>query len=399
MGFHKARLDRLHDALAGHVERGGVPGLVGLVAVGDEVHVEAIGKRSVGGGPVGRDTLFRIASMTKPVTAVATMILLEECRLRLDDPVDELLPELANRRVLRAVDGPLDDTVPAERPITVRDLLTFRMGTGILMVPPGSYPIQRAMDALDLGQGLPQPSVVPEPEEWLRRFSTLPLMYQPGERWVYNTGSDLLGVLIARACGRPFEVFLRERVFEPLGMKDTAFSVPADQLDRFATAYWNDPATGELAVFDEAAGGQWATPPAFPAGAAGLVSTVDDFLAFSRMLLGGGRFAGERIISRAAVELLSSDQLTADQKARSSLDPGFFDTNGWGFGVAVVTRRTGLGHPVGQYGWNGGLGTSWGVDPAGGVIGVLLTQRLFSSPVLPLVHQDFWTSAYQALDQ
>ncbi|MFE0460617.1 serine hydrolase domain-containing protein [Kitasatospora sp. NPDC058965] len=398
MGFSRRGLDRLHDALAEHVEHGGVPGLVALVAQGDQVHVEALGKRTVGGGPVGRDTLFRVASMTKPVTAVAALVLLEECRLRLDDPLDDWLPELADRRVLRRVDGPLDDTVPAHRPLTVRDLLTYRMGTGILMVPPGSYPIQRAMEALDLGQGEPQPALPPAPEEWLRRFATLPLMYQPGERWIYNTGSDVLAVLIARVAGRPFEAFLRERIFEPLGMRDTGFAVPADQLDRFTTAYAADPATGELTVWDEAAGGQWSAPPAFPSGSAGLVSTADDFLAFGRMLLGGGRApGGERILSPGAVALLSADQLTAEQKARSALDPGFFDTRSWGFGVAMVTRATDLGHPLGQYGWNGGLGTSWAVDPAGGVTGLLLTQRLFASPGLPAVHQDFWTSAYRAL--
>ncbi|MCX4745210.1 beta-lactamase family protein [Kitasatospora sp. NBC_01287] len=396
-GFVKSRLERLRTTLTGHVEQGGVPGLVALVARGDEVHVEALGVRSVGGGPVTRDTLFRVASMTKPVTAVAAMILLEECRLRLDDPVDELLPELADRQVLRHLDGPLDDTVPARRSITVRDLLTFRLGTGIVAGPPGGYPIQRAMAALELGQGLPSPALVPAPDEWLRRLGTLPLMYQPGERWAYHTGSDVLGVLIARAVGRPFEEFLRERLFAPLGMTSTAFSVTPDRLDRFATAYRGDPATGTLAVQDEAAGGGWSAPPAFASGGAGLVSTVDDFHAFSRMLLDGGRYDGERILSRASVELLTTDQLTPEQKATSGLGPGFFDAQGWGFGVSVATRRTELGHPVGQFGWNGGFGTSWAVDPADRVIGVLLTQRLFTSAEAPPVVQDFWTSTYQAL--
>jgi CubicO group peptidase (beta-lactamase class C family) len=397
-GFVKARLDQLHAALARHVEPDAVPGLVALVAREDEVHVEAIGDRTVGGAPVTRDTVFRVASMTKAVTAVATLMLVEECRLRLDDPVDELLPELANRRVLRRVDGPLDDTVPAHRPITVRDLLTFTMGTGLLMAPPDSYPIQQAMTVLDLGQGVPQPATMPEPDEWLPRLGTLPLMYQPGERWLYNTGADVLGVLVARASGRPFERFLRERLFEPLGMGSTGFSVAPEQLSRFTSCYWTDPATGTRAVYDEAAGGQWAAPPAFPSGAAGLVSTVDDFLAFSRMLLDGGRFDGERILSRASVALLSSDRLTPEQKALSdNLSPGFFNAHGWGFGVSVVTRQTELGHPVHQYGWNGGLGSSWAIDPVDRVIGVILTSRAFTSPAAPPVVQDFWTSAYQAL--
>ncbi|GAB2721080.1 serine hydrolase domain-containing protein [Kitasatospora kifunensis] len=396
-GFVKARLDQMHAALAQHVGPDAVPGLVALVARDDEVHVEAIGDRAVDGAPVARDTVFRVASMTKAVTAVAALMLVEECRLRLDDPVDELLPELANRRVLRRVDGPLDDTVPAHRPITVRDLLTFTMGTGLLLVPPDSYPILQAMTVLDLGQGTPRPGIPPEPDEWLPRLGTLPLMHQPGERWLYNTGSDVLGVLVARASGQPFEQFLRERLFEPLGMGSTGFSVAPDRLARFTTCYWTDPTTGERVVYDEAAGGEWATPPAFPSGAAGLVSTVDDFLAFSRMLLDGGRLDGERILSRASVALLSSDQLTPEQKAASGLSPDFFATHGWGYGVRVVTRQTEIGHPVHQYGWNGGLGSSWAIDPVDRVIGIILTSRAFTSPTAPPVVQDFWTSAYQAL--
>ncbi len=263
----KTRLARLRDVMSGYVERGKVPGVVALVSRHGEVHVEAIGAKSAGGGdPVRRDTIFRIASMTKPITAAAAMILVEECRLRLDDPVDRLLPELADRRVLRRLDGPLDDTEPARRPITLRDLLTFRMGFGILMAPPGSYPIQRAASELDLGQGMPQPQTPPAPDEWIRRFGTLPLMHQPGEKWVYNTGSDVLGVLIARASGQPFERFLRERLFEPLGMRDTAFSVPPASLDRFATSYWTNPRTGAAEVYDHARRRPMEPPARLPIG-------------------------------------------------------------------------------------------------------------------------------------
>ena len=237
-GLSKARLGRMHDVMAGYVERGEVPGIVTLVSRRGEVHVDAIGMQAIGGNdPMRRDTIFRIASMTKPITAVAAMILVEECKLRLDEPVDRLLPELADRKVLKRLDGPLDDTVPANRPITVRDLLTFRMGFGMIMAPPGTYPIQRAATEHGIGMGPPKPQEQPAPDEWLRRLGTLPLMHQPGEKWMYNTASDVLGVLIARASGQPLETFFRERIFEPLGMKDTGFSVPAAQLDRFATSY------------------------------------------------------------------------------------------------------------------------------------------------------------------
>src|SRR5438093_269720 len=256
-GLSAARLARMHDVMAGYVERGEVPGIVTAVSRRGDAHVDAIGTKAVGGGaPVARDTIFRIASMTKPIIAVATLILVEECVLRLDEPVDRLLPELAGRRVLRALDAALDDTAPAQRPITVRDLLTFRMGFGIVMAPPGTYPIQKAMSELLLGQGPPSPSTPPAPDEWIRRLGTLPLMHQPGERWMYNTGSDVLGVLIARASGEALETFLRERLFEPLGMKDTGFSVPATKLDRLATSYGTDFETGALELYDGAEGGQ-----------------------------------------------------------------------------------------------------------------------------------------------
>ena len=402
-GFSKARLDRMREVMAGHVERG-VPGLVTLVSRRGETHVEAVGTKAAGGpgaagnGPMRRDTIFRIASMSKPITAAATMILVEECKLRLDDPVDRLLPELANRKVLRRLDGPLEDTVPARRPITVRDLLTFRLGLGMIMAPPDSMPIQKALGERDLGQGPPAPDTTAAPDEWMRRLGTLPLMHQPGEQWMYHTGSDVLGVLITRVVGRPLETFLRERLFEPIGMKDTGFSVPAAKLDRLATSYLSDPTTGGATLYDAAEGGQWSRPPAFPSGGGGLVSTVDDYLAFAQMLLGGGRHGSERILSRLSVEVMTTDQLSPQQKAVSGLGAGFFDSHGWGFGVAVVTRRDGVATVPGQYGWDGGLGTSWRSDPKEEMVGILMTQRAWESPTPPPVTVDFWTSAYQAID-
>jgi len=398
-GLSEARLGRMHDVMTGYVERGEVPGIVTLVSRRGEVHVDAIGMKAVGGAdPMRRDTIFRIASMSKPIAAAAAMILVEECKLRLDDSVDRLLPELANRKVLKRLDRPLDDTVPATRPITVRDLLTFRMGCGMLMAPPGTYPIQNAISELQLFQGPPQPQTPPGPDEWMRRFGTLPLMHQPGERWMYHTGSDVLGVLIARAADQPFEMFLRERLFEPLGMKDTGFSVPAAQLDRLATSYWTNPATKALEVLDAAEGGQWSRPPAFPSGGGGLVSTVDDYLAFGQMMLNRGTHGSVRILSRSSVETMTTDQLTREQKAQSGLLPGYFDSHGWGFGVAMVTRREDLAGSIGRFGWDGGLGTSWASDPQEELVGILLTQRAWTSPNPPDVCRDFWTLAYQAID-
>jgi CubicO group peptidase (beta-lactamase class C family) len=396
-GLSKARLDRMHNIMAGYVERGEVPGLVTLVSRRSEVHVDAIGMKAVGDSdPMRRDTIFRISSMTKPITAAATMILVEECKLRLDDPVDRWLPELARRKVLKRLDGPLDDTVPAKRPLTVRDLLTFRMGFGQMMALPDAYPILQAANEQQIGMGPPSPSAMPAPDEWMRRLGQLPLMHQPGERWMYNTGSDVLGVLIARASGQPLETFLRERIFEPLHMKDTSFSVPKASLERLATSYWTDPQSGKLTVYDEAKGGQWSRPPAFPSGAGGLVSTVDDYLAFGQMMLNQGKYDNERILSRLSVELMTTDQLTTEQKAVSDLVPGFFDSHGWGFGVSVVTRRDDVAAVPGRYGWDGGLGTSWYSDPREDMVIILMTQSAWASPSPPNVY--FWTLAYQAID-
>ena len=398
-GLSRARLGHMHDVMAGYVERCEVPGIATLVCRRDEVHFDAIGTKMVGGrDPVRRDTIFRIASMTKPITAAATMILVEECKLRLDEPVDRLLPELADRMVLKRLDAPLEETVPAERPVTVRDLLTFRMGFGVVMAPPGTYPIQRAVSELLLFQGPPQPQAPPAPDEWLGRLGTLPLMHQPGAKWMYHTGSDVLGVLIARASGQPFKTFLRERLFEPLLMKDTGFSVPAAHLDRMATSYWTNPATGAFELYDPAEAGQWSRPPAFPSGGGGLVSTVDDYLAFGRMMLNRGKYGNERILSKASVETMTTDQLTPEQKAVSGLVAGYFDSHGWGFGVSVVTRREDLAGSVGRFGWDGGLGTSWYSDPREDMVGILMTQRAWTSPNPPDVRSDFWTSAYQAID-
>src|SRR5215831_12049605 len=206
--------------MAGHVDRDDVGGVAWLVACGDDVEIGVAGTLTRGQDePVRRDSIFRISSMTKPVVAVGALLLLEECKLRLDDPVDDVLPELAERRVLVDPRGPIDgETVPANRPITVRDVLTFRLGLGMDFEAPWPQPLVDAMNGLGLESGPPEPQVPPAPDEWMRRLSTLPLLYQPGEHWLYHTGSDVLGVLVARAAGQPLDVFLRERVLEPLGM-------------------------------------------------------------------------------------------------------------------------------------------------------------------------------------
>jgi CubicO group peptidase (beta-lactamase class C family) len=382
-GLSRTRLGRMHDVLAGYVERGELPGLVTLISRRGEVHVDAIGMKAAGGrDPMRRDTLFRIASMTKPITAAATMILVEECKLRLDEPVDRLLPELANRQVLKRLDGPLDETVPAKRPITLRDLLAFRMGFGQMIASPDAYPILKAAGELQIGMGPPDPSATPAPDEWMRRLGTLPLMHQPGEAWMYNTGSDVLGVLIARAAGQPLETFLRERIFEPLGMRDTGFHT-AD-VDRLATAYQQ---TAEGLVVWDPPNGQWSRPATFPDGAAGLVSTADDLLAFARMLLRGG----DPVLTADQVREMSHDQLSAEQR---EFGAAFLGGRGWGLGTSVVLD----GPWAGAIGWDGGLGTSFLVHPARDLAVIVLTQRLFETAQAPAVHTDLQAAALAAAE-
>jgi CubicO group peptidase (beta-lactamase class C family) len=393
-GLSKPRLAGMHDVMAGHVEAGDMPGLVTLVSRGGETHVDTIGKIAIDGAPMARDTIFRITSMTKPVTAVAAMILVEECKLRLDDPVDRWLPELADRKVLRAIDAPIDDTVPAKRAVTLRDLLTFRPGYGMIPVFPDRYPIQKAIAEAGFAPGPVFPSF--PPDELMRRYGSLPLIYQPGERWLYNAGTEILSVLIARVAGTTLGDFFRERIFAPLGMKDTAFSVPQAKRNRFATSYARDHATQKLTVFDDPITGNFSNPPVFENGSAGLVSTADDFHAFAQMMLNGGRLGSERILSRPSVELMTTDQITLEQKLGSEIF--FGDERGWGMGVSVFTRRDDLSHVPGRFGWDGGYGTSWYSDPNENLTGILLTQRMMDSPQPPRVMVDFWTSAYQAID-
>ena len=385
--------DRLHDVMQAHVARGDLPGLVTLVSKKGDLAVDAIGTLRVGGtAPMQRDTIFRISSMTKPMVAAVAMMLIEDGTFALDTPVDRFLPELANRRVLKRLDGPLDDTVPGARAITVDDLLTFRLGFGIVWGPPDALPIQRAANALHLGAfGPPKPQAPPAPDEWMRRFATLPLMKQPGEYWMYNTSSEVLGVLLARASGRSLEALLEERLFGPLGMNDTAFVVPAAKMKRFATSYMANPSTGALDLYDEAEGGQWSRPPAFPSAGGGLVSTVDDCFAFARTMKAGGVLGNVRLLSPASVSAMTTEQIATEQKAASrfSLDPKFWDTFGWGLGVGIVAHPK-AGGPSGL-GWDGGLGTAMWWDPREDRIAILMSQRSIYPAMSPL-YRDFWST-------
>ena len=400
-GFSSKRLGRVRDVLARHLDAGYVPGAVGVVARRGEVYIEAMGNLAFKGEgsqtPMAADTICRVGSMSKPVVAACAMTLVEDCTLRLDDPVDEFLPELADMTVLADPNGPLEETVPANRAITLRDLLTFTLGTGIVVAEPGTVPIADPLNAL-LEPGMP-------PDEWIRQLGALPLVHHPGERWMYHTAANVTGVLIARATGMSFGDALRERVCEPLGMKDTGFSVAAENISRLATAYQRDDATGEI-VIEDGPDGYWSRPQPFEDGGGGIVSTADDYLAFALALLAGGTRDGQRVLSRPSVALMTSDHLTPAQKAVSGFTPGYFDDIGWGLGMSVRTRRAHLGPwptscpplaSAGSYGWTGIYGTGWFNDPAEDMTTILMTQRAPAPPGLPILF-DFWTAAYQAID-
>ena len=362
----------IDEIVADAVQQGQAPGIVAGVARGDDLHVATAGVMSIGGAPMRRDTLFRISSVTKPMTAAVVLALIEEGLLELDGPVDPILPELAARRVLRRPDGPLDDTVPAERSITVRDLLTFTWGFGMhgsMLAASEPWPIVTATNDRDLhALGPPAPAGLPDPDTWLARLGELPLMAQPGERWLYQTGSQVLGVLCARVTGRSFEDVMRERLLAPLGMDDTGFHAPGSR--RLATAYGRQ--GGELVVMDEPAG-QWSRPPVFHDGGAGLISSLDDVLAFGRML----RRGGARVLTAATVVEMTRNQLSPRQMREKWPGYDFLDGRGWGYGLSVLDD--------GRYSWDGGLGTAWSNVPELDLTVVVMTQRAWDETGPPAV--------------
>lgn len=380
------RMENARDVLEASVASGYAAGMVGLAGQGEAAEVFAVGRQSLDGPPVRRDTIYRIASMTKPITAVAAMMLVDEGKLTLHEPIDRLMPELADRRVLRNIHAQIDDTVPAERPITLEDVLTFRLGLGIVFGSPEDYPILGAIAALKLaGFDMPDPTLPYDFDEWTRRLSTIPLMAQPGVEWLYTVGSNVLGVLVARTSGQSLPDFLQERIFSPLDMKDTGFFVPPDKIGQFSTGYVRGEA-GELNLYDPP-DGAYAAPPAFPAGDSGLVSTVDDYFAFARLMARRGELNGRQLVSRAAIEAMTTNYLTPQQQAGGALILG--PDRGWGYGVGVATGVRPGGAGMGAYGWDGGFGSTWAYDPASDRTEILLTQTYFDSPEPPAVHTAF----------
>lgn len=345
------------------------PGAVALVAADDRVDIGCAGVRTLDGAPMTRDTLFRVASLTKPILAAVTMVLVERGRLRLDDSVDRWLPELANPVVMRDLTGKIDDVVPAERAITVRDLLTFQSGHGF--PPDFDLPVVQLLMS-DLSQGPVLPQSVPPPDEWMARLARIPLLHQPGQGWTYNTGSDILGVLLARLEAAPLPEVFTDTVLGPLAMSDTGFVVRPDDISRLASSYRRG-GSGEFTLVDPP-GGDWTTPPAFAAGSGGLVSSADDLLTFQRLLLAEGEHDGTRVLSAESVRLMTSSHVEAE------LGNPFLQGQGWGFGGSVDLERIDPWNVPGRYGWVGGTGTAAYIYPHSGATSIWLTQVELQGP-------------------
>lgn len=368
-GFNRDALSQIGPALKGIVDQGALAGVVTLIwRRGEVVQVDAVGQRDIAGGkPMQRDTLFRIASMTKPITTLAALMLVEEGKLKLDDPVTRWLPELKDMLVLEAADGPLDATVPAQRDITVEDLMTHRAGLAYGFTSLG--PIAHAHEE-KLGSALANPHT---PDEWLQRLGELPLSYQPGERFHYSHATDVLGFLVARIEGKPLGEVLKDRIFAPLGMNDTSFWTPPEKRDRLAKLYQ----AGEGPLKDVS----WSDPPAPPAfegGGGGLVSTADDYLKFARLMLGRGEVDGVRLVKPETVDLMTGNRLTDEQRGHAFLGMPFWLSQGFGLGASMIMDEEkhqwmGAGGK-GSFGWPGAFGTWWQADPVNDVILIYLIQ-------------------------
>ena len=378
-GFSPAKLALIPPMLQSVVDAGDLSGFVTLIfRKGEVTQLNTIGHRDIATkAPMTRDALFRIASMTKPVTSVAALMLMEEGKLKLDDPITKWAPEFADLQVLKKADGPLDDTYPAPRVITIEDLFTHRSGLAYAFSSMG--PIAKAYDKT-LGDVLNNDI---EPDAWIKALATLPLSYAPGERFHYSVSTDLLGLIVGRVEKKPFRSVLMERLFGPLGMPDTDFYVPKEKRSRAATVYRQDPNTGALNVLPFR---MHDAPPAFCGGGGGLISTADDYLKFARMLLNKGELDGRRYLKPETVALMCTNRLTPAQRAIPFLGAiPMWEGMGFGLGVSIIDQPEKLGFlgigAKGSFGWPGAFGTWWQADPANDLVILYLIQN--SIPLEP----------------
>jgi len=368
--FNREMLAGIAPALKGLVDQQALSGVVAMVwRKGEVVQVDTVGQRDIAAGlPMERDTLFRIASMTKPVTTLAALMLLEEGKIKLSDPITKWLPQFKDMTVLTDATGPLDSTVPAAREITVEDLMTHRSGLAYGFTSMG--PIAHAHEE-KLGSPLGHPH---SPEEWMTRLGALPLSYQPGDRFHYSHATEVLGFLVAAVEGKPIGQVLKERIFDPLGMSDTFFWTPHEKRGRLAKLYQAQPEGGLKDV-------SWAdpeTPSSFEAGGGGLISTADDYLKFARLMLGRGEVDGVRLVKPETIDLMTTNRLTDEQRGHAFLGMPFWLSQGFGLGASMIMdaekhQWMGAGGQ-GSFGWPGAFGTWWQADPVNDMILIYLIQ-------------------------
>ena len=377
-GVDRAALAEIEPALRSVVEPGYLSGAVTLVwRNGEELRFDAVGQRDIEAGlPMTRDTLFRIASMTKPITSAAAMMLIEQGKLRLDDPIKLWAPEFAQMRVLKSPTGPIEDTYPAPRDITIEDLMTHRAGLayGFTSIGPIAHAYQRALgDVLNADM---------TPDAWMQALASLPLAYPPGERFHYSHATDVLGFIVGRIGGGGFRDFLMQRLLGPLGMADTDFWIPPAKRGRAAVVYRLDEKLGKLAPTPFR---QHDAPPAYCGGGGGLISSLDDYLRFARMLLNGGELDGRRYLNPESVRLMRTNRLTDAQREIPFMGIPFWAGQGFGLGLSVITdpeKQAWMGAgSKGAFGWPGAFGTWWQASPDDGLILLYLIQN--SMPLGP----------------
>jgi CubicO group peptidase (beta-lactamase class C family) len=387
-GFSRPRLARIRTVMQRYVDERKAAGILSLVARrGEVVHFEQVGMAVIKPAqPVAPDTIFRIYSMTKPITSTAALMLYEEGRFRLSDPVANYIPAFKNMKVLDNQPGSGVKYVDAARPITIRDLMTHTAGLSYgfddhvyidELVRKHVWAAQDANSKMTL-------------EEAVAALARLPLAHQPGTLFRYSLATDVLGYLVQVVSGMPFEDFLKQRIFDPLGMVDTGFYVPAEKVGRFSATYGPD-AAGGLKEIDPVSNPHYLNPPANPSGGGGLVSTASDYLRFCQMLLNGGALEGVRLLGRKTVELMTTNHLPDGVYCFN--DP----SSGFGLGVSVLLDlgKSQMPGSVGNYGWSGAANTHFWIDPKEELIAILMLQfmPIDTYPVIA----DFHTLAYQAM--
>lgn len=398
VGLSPARLAHLQKVMQSFVDQGQTAGLITLIARrGKIAHFECYGKMDMASGKAMQpDTIFRIASMSKPITSVALLLLFQEGRIMLNEPVAKYIPEFANLKVFARSSTGGVELAEMQQAITIKDLLSHTAGLTYDFLAPS--PVREMYEAAAFFGPFPLAQLQIPVEEVVYRLAKLPLVNQPGQAWSYGIATDVVGHLVSLLADMPFDTFLQERIFAPLGMADTAFTVPPDKLERFATAYSFREDT-LLTAIDAPATSLYTNPEKHVSGGSGLVSTATDYWRFAQMLLNRGEFAGTRLLHPKIVDLMTSNHIPDE------LLPLWFGSlfpmrgSGFGLGVNVLINQAqaGLLSSAGTFGWAGILSTSFQVDPKEDLVCLIMQQLDMFSPVL--INPIFTTLAYTALEE